>query len=137
MRLRLGLAWVAVVAIALFSAVGTRDALVFQENVWTVARGLNRSGVPITKLDAGYAWDAYRLWEFQNKHDIPPQTPDGTWWTGSFARPTDSTYVIAGGPIPGYRILSTHPYSAWLQREPVALYVLRRDSAEPDEVTWP
>lgn len=135
--LRQEIAWTLVAAVALFSAAGTRDVLVFQSDVWSLANQLNQRGVPNTRIDAGYAWDAYHLWEFQDKFDIPAQTPDGTWWTDVYARPTDSTYVIAGGPLPGYQILSAHPYSSWLQRDPVALYVLRRENAAPDGVVWP
>jgi hypothetical protein len=131
------LAWLAVGAVALFSIAGTRDVLVFQSDVWSLAQELNQHGVPNTRLDAGYAWDAYHLWEFGEEYHIERQTPDGTWWTDVYAKPTDSTYVIAGGPLPGYTILSVHPYSAWLQRDPVALYVLRRDNAQPDGVVWP
>lgn len=135
--IRLELAWLSIAAIALFSAAGTRDALVFQTDVWTLARQLNDHGVANTRLDAGYAWDAYHVWELGEELGVERQTPDGTWWTDVYARATDSTYVIAGGPLPGYQILSAHPYSAWLQRDPVALYVLRREGAAPDGVVWP
>jgi hypothetical protein len=136
-NMRQEIAWFAAAAMALFSILGTRDALVFQSDVWKLSEQLNQRGVPNTRLDAGYAWDAYHLWEFGEQFDIPQQTPDGTWWTDVYARPTDSTYVIAGGPIPGYRVLSVQPYSAWLQRKPVAFYVLRREDAPPDGVVWP
>jgi hypothetical protein len=135
--LRYEVAWIAVAAVALFSAVGTRDVLVFQTDVWSLAEQLNQRGVPNTRLDAGYAWDAYHLWEFGEQFGIPRQTADGPWWTDVYARPTDSTYVIAGGPLPGYTILSAHPYSAWLQRKPVALYVLRREGVAEDGIVWP
>lgn len=129
-------AWTAMACVGFVSIVGTRDALVFQDDVWRLASALNRAGVPDTRLDAGYAWDAYHLWEYGQQYDIPRQTPDGTWWTDVYAKPTDSTYVIAGGPIPGYDVLSVQPYSAWLQRRPVALYVLRRTGTPADGVTW-
>jgi hypothetical protein len=129
--------WAATAALAIFSIVGTRDILVFQSDVWATARKLNQAGVPNTKLDAGYAWDAYYLWEYGEEFHIERQTPDGTWWTDVYAKPTDSTYVIAGGPLPGYTILSAQTYSSWLQRKPVALYVLRRENAPSDGVIWP
>jgi len=125
-----------VVTIA-FSILGTRDILIFHENVWALAHALNRAGVPDTRLDAGYGWDAYHLWEFSYDNQIPPQTPDGAWWTNAYAQATDSTYVISGKPIAGYSILSIHEISAWLQRKPVLLYVLRRADAPPDGVSWP
>ncbi|HRA46809.1 MAG TPA: hypothetical protein PK819_01925 [Thermomicrobiales bacterium] len=120
-----------------FSIAGTRDILVFHENVWALARALNRAGVADTRLDAGYAWDAAHLWEFSYDNKIPAQTPDGSWWTSSYAQATDSTYVISGKPVPGYDVLSIHEISGWLQRKPVLLFVLRRTGAPPDGVTWP
>jgi hypothetical protein len=120
--------WGAVAVIAAFSIAGTRDVLVFQSNVWEQARWLNAQGVPDTKIDAGYPWDAYHLWEYSNENQIPKQTPDGSWWTDVYATATDSTYIVAGGPIRGYTVIKVVPYSAWLQREPVALHVLRREN---------
>jgi hypothetical protein len=131
------IAWPAMAAVALFSVLGTRDVLVFQSNVWSLAAQLNAHGVSDEKLDAGYAWDAYHLWEYSTEYDIPKQTPDGPWWM-DYAHATDSTYVIAGGPIRGYDVLSVQPYSAWLQQAPVSLYVLRRHGVPPDpNVHWP
>jgi 4-amino-4-deoxy-L-arabinose transferase-like glycosyltransferase len=131
-RLVLPLAWPLVALLALFSIAGTRDALVFQENVWMLARQLNNQGVQNTSLDAGYAWDAYHLWEFGVANGIPQKQFTGSWWTDVYAPATDSTYIIAGSPIPGYLVLREQPYSAWLQREPVLLYVLQREPPPPD-----
>jgi 4-amino-4-deoxy-L-arabinose transferase-like glycosyltransferase len=121
-------AWAFVGLTAIFSIAGTRDALVFQQNVWTLARQLNDQGVQNTSLDAGYAWDAYNLWEFGVANGIPEKQFTGSWWTDVYAPATDSTYLIAGAPQPGYVVLSEHPYSAWLQRKPVSLYVLQREA---------
>ena len=129
--------WIVVAVMMAFSIAGTRDILIFHENVWALASALNRAGVPNTKLDAGYAWDAYHLWEYSYDNQIPRQTPDGSWWTDAYAQATDSTYVISGKPINGYTVLSVHEISGWLQRKPVLLYVLRRTDAPPDGVTWP
>jgi hypothetical protein len=136
-RLREPVAWVATALIALFAVVGTRDALTFQSDVWSLARQLNQAGVADTRLDAGYAWDAYHLWEYGESQHIDRRTPDGTWWTDVYAKPTDSSYVIAGAPLAGYDVLSVHPFSSWLQQDPTALYVLRRSGLGPDGVVWP
>lgn len=135
-RLHTHVAWAAVAAVGLFSVIGTRDALVFQQNVWTLAGSMNAAGVDDTRLDAGYAWDAYHLWEFSERNHIPRQTPHGTWWTDVYATATDSTYLIAGGSVPGYDILSRQPLSKWLDRTPQHLYVLRRAGAPSDGIRW-
>jgi hypothetical protein len=121
-------AWALVGLTALFSIAGTRDALVFQEGVWTLARQLNSQGVQNTSIDAGYAWDAYHLWEYGVANGIAEKQFTGSWWTDVYAPATDSTYLIAGAPQPGYVVLSQHPYSSWLQRDPVSLYVLQREA---------
>ena len=129
-------AWPAMAAVALFSVAGTRDALVFQDHVWTLAGQMNAQGISNTKLDAGYAWDAYHLWEYSTLYGIPRQTVDGPWWL-DYANASDSTYVIAGGPLDGYDVLSVQPYSTWLQQAPAYLMVLRRHGAPADGVVWP
>jgi 4-amino-4-deoxy-L-arabinose transferase-like glycosyltransferase len=125
-------AWAIVALTALFSVAGTRDALVFQDSVWTLAHQLNRQGVPNTSLDAGYSWDAYHLWEYGVANGIPEKQFTGSWWTDVYAPATDSTFTIAGAPLPGYVVLSEHPYSAWLQQQPVSLFVLQREPPPPD-----
>jgi len=131
------LAWPAVAAVALFSIAGTRDVLVFQSDVWQIARQLNAAGVPSTRLDAGYAWDAYHLWEFSYQNHLEPRSVNGPWWVMSYAQATDSTYVIAGAPIEGYMVISAHEYSSWLHKSHMYLFVMRRLDAPPDGATWP
>ena len=83
---------------------------------------------PNTKIDAGYPWDAYHLWEYSERVGITEQqTPGGPWWTEEYGRATDSTYVIAGAPLPGYTTVAIQPYSSWLQGETQYLLVLRRE----------
>jgi hypothetical protein len=130
------IAWPAMAAVAIFSIVGTRDVLVFQSDVWRLAGQLNANGIVDTKLDAGYAWDAYHLWEYSTEYHIPRQTTCCLWWM-DYANASDSTYVIAASPLRGYAVLSVQPYSSWLQQEPTYLYVLRRHDAPPDGVVWP
>jgi hypothetical protein len=121
-------AWLLTLAMAVFSIMGTRDVLVFQNTVWGLAGWLNAQGVPNTKIDAGYAWDAYHLWEYGEAVGITePRTPDGTWWTSAYGKPTDSTYVISGAPIKGYQAIAIQPYSAWLHESEQYLYIYRRD----------
>ena len=125
-RLSLPLGWATAALIAAFAVAGTRDVLVFQDRVWAFARYANEQGVVNTRLDAGYPWDAYHLWEYSQANNIPPQSNTGTWWTDVYAPATDSSYVVAGGPVDGYDTIAYLPYSAWLQQEPVYLYLLRR-----------
>jgi hypothetical protein len=141
-RLRLPVAWVGIALMAAFAVAGTRDELVFQRNVWKMASYANELGIQNTQLDAGYAWDAYHLWEYGYEYGIPPQSPPGfgTWWTDVYAPATNSSYVVATGPAPGFEweLVSGYvpiayvEYSTWLQDEPTYLYLLRRwDAPDP------
>lgn len=127
--LPLPLAWLALAALALFAVAGTHDLLVFQQATWGLAAEANRLGVPNTKLDAGAAWDGYYLWEYSDANHIPPQTPAGRpWWTDLFAPATDSSYVVATVPLPGYTVVQERDYSAWLLPGPAPLYLLHRQN---------
>ncbi|HVL98449.1 MAG TPA: hypothetical protein VM324_04070 [Egibacteraceae bacterium] len=123
---RLVVAWVLTGCLAVYSAVGTRDLLVFQSTVWELAERLTDEGVPPTKIDAGYAWDGYHVHD-PSARDMKPRTRRGPWWTQTLAPATDSTYVVASHREPGYEPVERVGYSSMLHRGPVHLYVLRRE----------
>jgi hypothetical protein len=130
-RLNQRVAWATTALIAIYAIAGTRDALVFQRNVWNMAEYALSQGIPMTRLDAGYAWDSYHLYEFSEKYDIPVQTPGefGTWWTNNvYAPATDSAFIVASRPdVPGYFQIAYVEYSTWLQTEPTYLYLMQRN----------
>jgi 4-amino-4-deoxy-L-arabinose transferase-like glycosyltransferase len=132
-RIALPLAWIVVAALALFSIAGTRDYLVFVREVWAMGEEAVAAGVPLDRLDAGSGWDGYHLYEYGLEHRIRSRTPKGgPWWVYFYAPATDSAYVVASKPVPGYRVIWKRPYSSWLQREPTNLYLLHRAG-----VPWP
>jgi hypothetical protein len=129
-RLHLPVAWTATALMAAFAIAGTRDALVFQRNVWSMGEYALAQGIPLTRLDAGYAWDAYHLWEFSDRYAIPAQTPGPyyTWWTNVYAAATDSAFIVATSPeVGGYTLIAYVEYSSWLQTDPTYLYLLQRN----------
>lgn len=127
-RVLLPVAWTAVALLAVVSVAGVRDHLLFQGGVWDLARHANAQGVDNTRLDAGYAWDGYHLYELSRADDIQPRTPDGPWWTDElFAPATDSTYVVAGEPLDDHHVVDARPYSSWLLGDDIPLYLLRRE----------
>jgi hypothetical protein len=126
MPLAAPLGWAATAALAIFSVAGTRDYLVFMGEVWRMGEEAIAAGVPIDRLDAGAGWDGYRLYEIGLANGVQPRTEGGPWWVYMNGPATDSTYVVAGAPIPGHDIVTERTYSSWLQREPPRLYLLRR-----------
>jgi 4-amino-4-deoxy-L-arabinose transferase-like glycosyltransferase len=132
-RMILPFGWIVVAALALFSIAGTRDYLVFMRAVWDMGEEATAAGVPLDRLDAGSGWDGFHLYEYGLEHHIRSRTPKGgPWWVYFYAPATDSAYVVASKPVPGYRVIKEQPYSSWLQREPTNLYLLHREG-----IPWP
>ncbi len=127
-RLVTPLAWLTVAIFGIISIAGTRDFLVMQDATWKLARTTVERGIPMTKLDAGAAWDGYYLWELSQGLGIAQQSPHGPWWTSLFAPATDSTYVISSTPILGYVVIGAVNYSSWLDDDPTMLYLSRRQT---------
>jgi hypothetical protein len=127
LRLRTPVAWAMVAVLALFSIAATRDYLVYMEAVWETAHDANAAGVTNERLDAGAAWDGYHLYTYGLDHGITKaRTRDGPWWTYFYGKATDSSYVVSGKPLWGYRFIWKRSYSSWLEREPTSVYLLRR-----------
>lgn len=125
------LAAVSVAVVAVFSVAGTRDSLVFHQAIWDMAAKANARGVPNERLDAGFSWDAYHLWQPSGGQPPPTLTPNPPWWVAYFAPATDSTYVVAAGIPPGFDVVERQPYSSWLQNDPTEMFLVRRQPPPP------
>ncbi len=116
--------------VAAFSVAGTRDFLVLQHTTWNMARAAVCAGVPLTKLDGGYAWDGYHLWGATETNPEPAPPEAGPWWvwwwTPGNIPATDSTYVVSASPLPGYDEVAWIPYDRWLRTAPERVYLLHR-----------
>ncbi len=130
MPMALPAGWLLAALLALVSVAGTRDYLVFMREVWSMGDQVVGAGVPLDRLDAGAGWDGYHLYETGLANQVAPRTAGGPWWVYMNAPATDSTYVVAGAPLPGYDILAEQPYSSWLSRDEPRLFLLRRQGAE-------
>ena len=120
------LGWLLIAAAAVYSVMGTRDYLVYLHAVWNLAAKTEASGVPLTQIDAGAAWDGYHLYTDWLANPINPQTPHGPWWVYYYGVSTDSTFVVSGRHLDGYDEVSHSTYSSWLLGESPPLYLLRR-----------
>jgi hypothetical protein len=126
-----GAAWVIVAISAVIGVAGTRDFLEFQNGTWDVARAAIEGGVPMTALDAGAAWDGYKLYDYSIEHGLSQQSPGGPWWTNLFAPATTSDFVVSTAPIAGYQEVGHQDVHNWLDARPTVLYLLQRAKAEP------
>lgn len=113
---------------ALFSLAGTQDWLAYNRLRWQLGHELVTRGVPLEQIDAGMEWDGWFLYEYSQQHKSRPRTANGPFWTQRIAPATDSTYVVAFSPLPGYDVRQRREYPSWLHDEPVYLYLLQRRS---------
>lgn len=112
--------------LGLFSVVGTQDWLASNRLRWQLGRELLARGVPPERIDAGMEWDGWQLYERGRAFRAPPRTVDGPFWTQIIAPETDSTYVVAYSPLPGYVMRERRTYHSWLHGGPAYLYLLER-----------
>jgi hypothetical protein len=118
-------ACVALIVSGAWSVGGTRDHLVFLDSVWSLAHEVQAMGIPTTQLDAGAGWDGFNLYTAPPDRSPPPRTPNPPWWATIFAPATDTTYVIAGGLVPGRTVIVETHYWSWLQQRELPLYLLK------------
>jgi hypothetical protein len=123
-------AWILAGLFALYSVLGTRDFLVFQEATWNMGRYATSAGIPLEKLDAGASWDGYYLYEIGLEQGIETRSPPGAWWTDLFAKATDSSYIVSSEAFSGWTVIAQMEYSSWLHDDPQYLYLLRRPGVE-------
>lgn len=134
-RLNGQIGWMIVSVFAVFSIMGTRDALVLQQATWHLDQQANQMGILNTQLDGGAAWDGYQLYGFSQVHQSEIQTPPDAkraWWLYIWAPATDSSYVVAAQPIPSFKVIRRAQYSSWLRRGPSYLYLLQRQPTPHD-----
>lgn len=108
------------------AVLGTGDALRLQRATWELAQEANALGVVNTRLDAGYAWDAYHLNEV-SQGMAPRTSPPAPFWVLLFAQATDSSYVVALDRLEGFETVRTLTYRQLLPPAERQLFLLRRN----------
>lgn len=124
----------AVAALVLFGAVGlvgTRDALRVNEAAGEAVRELTAAGVPLSEIDAGYAWNGWLLYAHPENLG-PGLTPreDVPWVTSE----RQTAYVIATTSLDGYAVIREIRWPGLPWPAPNRLLVLegrRAPSGEP------
>ncbi|MBZ5557000.1 MAG: glycosyltransferase family 39 protein [Acidobacteriia bacterium] len=118
--------WIAGPLLALWACVavtGARDMLGVNDTAGGIARRLEASGVKPWEIDAGYAWNGWRLYAHPEnlapggdpQSDVPFVTSDAP-----------SPYAIANSPQPGYEVVAVVPLTDATWQATRQLYVLKR-----------
>ncbi len=105
---------------AWFSVTATHDYLAWNRVRWDLGASLLAQKVDPLSLSAGFEFNAWHNYDiFRARGNIGQIY---YWWYDR------RDYLISMRPEPGYRILKTREYYSWLQRMPVPLYALQKES---------
>jgi hypothetical protein len=113
-------AWI--VATLLVAALATRDYFAWNRARWDAIREAQRRGATPATLDGGFEYNGYTGYETRRS----PGPQGGSLEAKSWYWVVDDDYVVAFGPVPGYRELRTFPVKRWLSRTPGEVVLLRR-----------
>ena len=116
-RMRLGLAIATCVAWAAFSIVATHDFFAWSRARWDGLQALMASGVSPHRIDGGYEFDGWYLYDPRYRW----QKPKNWWWVD------DDEYLVASGPRAGYRVEQVWPVDRWWRNGAPDLTLLHRD----------
>lgn len=104
------------VVLGLFSVGATHDYLAWNRARWTATAALTAAGIDAKRIDGGY--------EFNGWFTYDPAyvfTEAKSWWWV-----VDDEYVIASGPVPGYRVEQEYAFSRWLLADRGRVMTLHR-----------
>jgi len=118
--------WIATAMLVIWAGVaisGTRDMLAVNEACVRITRELEASGIPSWDIDAGYAWNGWRL--YAHPDNLPPganRLYDVPFVTSNRA----TQYSITNSPLAHSEVIRIAPLERASWQATRALYVVRR-----------
>ena len=98
-------AWAMIVCTGLTSVAFTHDYLAWNRARWTVLAALTgTASISPRQIDGGYEFNGSQLYD----PAYSKSADKSYWWV------IDDEYVLASGPMPGYREIARQPVDAWL-----------------------
>lgn len=112
------------VAIGIFSLVYLGDYLAWNQARWEAGRGLLEAGVPVDRVDGGYEWNAWFLFEEGTQAELD-RGEHLTWrmWEAVIT----PEYALSFSPLPGYGVVRRCEYPRPLSKQKGAILVLERE----------
>jgi 4-amino-4-deoxy-L-arabinose transferase-like glycosyltransferase len=107
-------------AYAAISVAATHDYLAWNRTRWIATGSLMRSGVPPNQIEGGYEFNG---WYLSNLKYRRTRNKMGWWADGD-------EYVIASGPLSGYREVQRFEFRRWLTLADASVVVLHRTEPE-------
>jgi Dolichyl-phosphate-mannose-protein mannosyltransferase len=116
-RWRAVAAWAMIGCTGLLSVGLTHDYLAWNRARWTALTALTGSGgVSPRQIDGGYEFNGLMLYDPHHAKSLDKSY----WWV------VDDEYILASGPLPGYREVGRQPVDSWLPISVSSVITLRR-----------
>jgi 4-amino-4-deoxy-L-arabinose transferase-like glycosyltransferase len=115
-RSRGALSLTLVLVYAAVNVAATHDYLAWNRARWMATAKLMDAGISPHQIDGGYEFNGWYLFQL----DYHRKADKSYWWVD------DDEYIIASGPIKGYRELQRFSFSAWLLLADASVVVLHR-----------
>lgn len=110
--------FMAVVVEGILSIGGTHDYLSWNRARWRAVTYLTaQGGVTPDRIDGGFEFNGFYLYS-----DAFKTEPEKSWWWVK-----DDMFVIAFGPLAGYRVVESFPYDKLIPVEKGTIFLLRRE----------
>ena len=109
-------ALVGILSHAAFSVAATHGYLAWNRVRWVALRELMEDGVTPAEIDGGFEFNGFYRYG-------APSNPDKGPWV------EDDRYIVAHGPVPGYRALRSYPYRRWIAPPQGTIYLLVRQES--------
>jgi hypothetical protein len=107
------------VIMVLVSVLATRDYLAWNVARWTLLDAAEAGlGITAREIDGGYEYNGVRNYD----PDYPFSGERSWWWV------LDDRYLVAFGPVPGYRERDRRTFRRWLPPRQGAILLLERES---------
>lgn len=102
---------------AMFSVAATHDYLAWHRARWLATNDLMQvEGAKPQQIDGGYEFNGWYLYDAKYK-----QSRNKSWWWV-----VDDEYIIASGPIAGYKLIRRYSFDRWLMQRSSDVWVLQR-----------
>jgi len=124
----------------LFSFSITQDFMNWNQLKWQVAKQLKDKGIPLQKISAGFACDAWHCCQYSLDHpyEISSLRGDIPWWIEDLIPVIDPQYLISNSPVPTgfefftyfdidrYNIINSFDYFSLFHLRKMKIYLLKR-----------
>jgi 4-amino-4-deoxy-L-arabinose transferase-like glycosyltransferase len=97
-----------------FAVAATHDYLAWNRTRWHALDELVAEGATPAQIDGGFEFNGL------HRYGMPGAANKGAWVA-------DDTYMVAFGPVPGYRVLRSYPFVRWIPPRDGTIVVLVRE----------